>query len=228
MLRLIVLLLILLNAGFYVYAQGYLAALGFAPAVQTEPHRVNQQIRPEAMRVIGLNKAGQLPIANPPAQGNANVSASTGPTECLQVGVFNEEQTFVLRERVASVLPQGSWVIENATEPGRWLVYMGKYSNDEAVARKKSELRGLGVVFEVLGNPALAPGLQLGNFASRADAEQALARIARKGVKTAKIIEDRAEQRGQRLRLAAVDAGLRSQLDGIQSLLAGKAFRPCA
>ena len=227
MLRLIVLLLILLNAGFYVYAQGYLAALGFAPAVQTEPHRVNQQIRPEAMRVIGLNKAGQLPNASPPAQGNANVSASTGPTECLQVGVFNEEQTFVLRERVASVLPQGSWVIENATEPGRWLVYMGKYSNDEAVARKKSELRGLGVVFEVLGNPALAPGLQLGNFASRADAEQALARIARKGVKTAKIIEDRAEQRGQRLRLAAVDAGLRSQLDGIQSLLAGKAFRPC-
>ena len=227
MLRLIVLLLILLNAGFYVYAQGYLAALGFAPAVQTEPHRVNQQIRPEAMRVIGLNKAGQLPIASPPAQGNANVSASTGPTECLQVGVFNEEQTFVLRERVASVLPQGSWVIENATEPGRWLVYMGKYSNDEAVARKKSELRGLGVVFEVLGNPALAPGLQLGNFASRADAEQALARIARKGVKTAKVIEDRAEQRGQRLRLAAVDAGLRSQLDGIQSLLAGKAIRPC-
>ena len=228
MLRLIVLLLILLNAGFYVYAQGYLAALGFAPAVQTEPHRVNQQIRPEAMRVIGLNKAGQLPNASPPAQGNANVSASTGPTECLQVGVFNEEQTFVLRERVASVLPQGSWVIENATEPGRWLVYMGKYSNDEAVARKKSELRGLGVVFEVLGNPALAPGLQLGNFGTQADAEQALARIARKGVKTAKVIEDRAEQRGQRLRLAAVDAGLRSQLDGIQSLLADKAFRPCA
>ena len=228
MLRLIVLLLILLNAGFYVYVQGYMAAFGFAPAVQTEPHRVNQQIRPEAMRVIGLNKAGQLPIASPPAQGNANVSASTGPTECLQVGVFNEEQTFVLRERVASVLPQGSWVIENATEPGRWLVYMGKYSNDEAVARKKSELRGLGVVFEVLGNPALAPGLQLGNFATQADAKQALALIARKGVKTAKVIEDRAEQRGQRLRLAAVDAGLRSQLDGIQPVLAGKAFRPCA
>ena len=228
MLRLIVLLLILLNAGFYVYAQGYLAALGFAPTVQTEPHRVNQQIRPEAMRVIGLNKAGQLPNASPPAQGNANVSASTGPTECLQVGVFNEEQTFVLRERVASVLPQGSWVIENATEPGRWLVYMGKYSNDEAVARKKSELRGLGVVFEVLGNPALAPGLQLGNFGTQADAKQALALIARKGVKTAKVIEDRAEQRGQRLRLAAVDAGLRSRLEGIQPVLAGKAFRPCA
>ena len=105
---------------------------------------------------------------------------------------------------------------------------MGKYSSEEAVARKKSELRGLGVVFETLGNPALAPGLQLGNFATQADAEQALARIARRGVKTAKVIEERAEQRGQRLKLAAVDAALRSQLDGIQPFLAGKVFSSCS
>ena len=133
----------------------------------------------------------------------------------------------MLRERVASTLPQGSWVFENATEPARWLVYMGKYSSIEAVARKKSELRGMGVVFEALGNPALAPGLQLGSFATQAEAQQSLAGIARKGVKTARVLQDRAEQRGQRLRLAAVDSMLRSQLDGIQPLLAGKTFRPC-
>ncbi len=223
MLRLIVLLLILLNAGFYVYAQGYLAAFGFAPAVQTEPYRVAQQIRPEALRVSIPNEAVQPQVAISPAP----ALATTGPTECLQVGVFNDEQTLVLRERVASVLPQGSWVIENATEPGRWLVYMGKYSSEESLARKKSELRRLGVALETLVNPALAPGLQLGSFTTQLDAEQALARIARRGVKTAKVIEDRAEQRGQRLKLAAVDAGLRSQLDGIQSLLAGKPFKPC-
>ena len=223
MLRLIVLLLVLLNAGFYVYAQGYLAAFGFVPASQSEPHRISQQIRPEALRVMNLNKAAQLQIAGP----LANANAGTGPTECLQVGVFNEEQALVLRERVASTLPQGSWVFENATEPARWLVYMGKYSSIEAVARKKSELRGMGVVFEALGNPALAPGLQLGSFATQAEAQQSLAGIARKGVKTARVLQDRAEQRGQRLRLAAVDSMLRSQLDGIQPLLAGKTFRPC-
>ena len=223
MLRLIVLLLVLLNAGFYVYAQGYLAAFGFVPASQSEPHRISQQIRPEALRVMNLNKAAQLQIASPLADANA----ITGPTECLQVGVFNEEQTLVLRERVASTLPQGSWVFENATEPARWLVYMGKYSSIEAVARKKSELRGMGVVFEALGNPALAPGLQLGSFTTQAEAQQSLAGIARKGVKTARVLQDRAEQRGQRLRLAAVDSMLRSQLDGIQPLLAGKTFRPC-
>lgn len=224
MLRLVVLLLILLNAGFYVYAQGYLAAYGFAPATQSEPYRIAQQIRPEALRILNPDKTMQAPIAMLPAL----AFTTTGPTECLQVGVFNEEQTVVLRERVATELPPGSWVLENATEPARWLVYMGKYSSNEAVTRKKSELRGLGVVFEALDNPALEPGLQLGSFITQADAEQALARITKKGVKTARVMEERAEQRGQRLKLAAVDTLLRSKLDGIEPQLAGKAFKPCA
>ena len=226
MLRLIVLILILLNAGFFAYTRGFLAAYGFAPASQSEPHRMLQQVKPEALRIMNLNEAGPLQVATSVVQASQpNVNAS--PAECLQVGVFNEEQTVVLRERVASALPQGSWVIDSVAEPAQWLVYMGKYSSAEAVSKKKSELRGLGVVFETLGNPALEPGLQLGSFATQADAARLLARITKKGVKTAKVIEERPEVRGQRLTLAAVDTELRSKLDNILPVLAGKAFTPC-
>lgn len=219
----IVLVLLLLNAGYYAFSQSLLAPYGFGPAVQAEPQRMAQQIKPEALRITTPPEEGKPPVGVPGVQATVNA----GPAECLQVGVFNEEQAVVLRESLRSTLPPNSWILEDATEPARWLVYMGKYSNDEALSKKRSELRGLGVAFEPLDNAALAPGLLLGSFTTRADAEQSLARIARKGVKTAKVLEERAEQRGQRLTLAAVNTTLRSQLDAIKPQLAGKAFKPC-
>lgn len=224
MLRFIVLALILANAGYYAWSQGLLAAYGFAPTTQTEPQRMGQQIKPEALRILNLQETTQLESATPPAQAVATASA----TECLQIGIFNEEQTMVLRERLVSTLPQNSWVIESALVPGRWLVYMGKYNSDEAVVKKKSELRGLGVSFEALNNPTLEPGLSLGNFKTQPEAQAELDRIAKKGVKTAKVIQERAELRGQRLKLPSVDSALRSQLDAIKPQLAGKAFVACS
>ena len=224
MLRLLVLLLMLANASYYAFSQGLLAAFGLAPATQNEPQRMAQQIKPEALRILNQQETTQLEHATLPAQIVANANA----TECLQVGMFNEEQTLVLRDRLVSSLPQGSWVIESALVPARWLVYMGKYNSNESLAKKISQLRGLGVSFEALNNASLEPGLSLGNFKTQPEAEAELARIAKKGIKTAKVLLERAEQRGQRLKLPAVDTALRSQLDIIQPQLAGKAFQACS
>lgn len=243
MLRFVVLALVLANAAYYAYSHGLLAAYGFAPATQAEPQRLTQQIRPEALRLLNPQEAAQLDGAAAPAQAiasagsnantsanaNANVGAGAGAssTECLQVGLFSDEQIAALREKLASALPQNSWVIESTLVPARWLVYMGKYSSSEAVLKKKAELRGLGVSFEALNNTALEPGLSLGSFKTRLEAEAELARIAKKGVKTARVTQERAEQRGQRLKLPAVDAALRSQLEAIKPQLAGKTFAVC-
>ena len=233
MLRLIVLALVLANAGYYAYSQGLLAAYGFAPATQTEPQRVEQQIKPDMLRILNTQDGAQVeslspPLPPPQPQSPASASSMTSALECLQVGMFNEEQTMVLRDKLVSTLPQNSWVIESALVPARWIVYMGKYNNDESVLKKKSELRGLGVSFEALNNIALEPGLSLGTFKTQPEAEAELVRIAKKGVKTAKVIQQGAEQRGQRLKLPAVDAALRSQLDAIKPQLAGKTFAVCS
>ena len=52
MLRLLVLLLLLANAAFFAWSQGLLLAWGVGPLQQSEPQRVQQQLQPQAVRVL--------------------------------------------------------------------------------------------------------------------------------------------------------------------------------
>jgi hypothetical protein len=222
MLRLVVLVLLLANGGYLAWRQGLLADYGFAPAAQAEPQRMAQQIRPEAMRLLTASEARQLD----------STATATGPApapvaECLQAGLFNPEQTTALRAALESSLPIGSWSLESSTEPGRWIVYMGKYTSDDALAKKRSELRGLGVSFESLVNAALGPGLSLGHYGSQAEAERGLTNAATRGVRTAKVVLERPEARGQLLKLPAADAALKAKLEPLKAQLAGKPLQAC-
>ena len=123
--------------------------------------------------------------------------------------------------------PAGSWVLEPAVEPARWIVYMGKYLTAENVARKKGELRQLGVSFENLSNPSLEPGLSLGGFPTQVAAVQHLEALSERGVRTAKVVQERAELRGQLLKLPAVNDSLRPRLEDLKPVLDGKNLRPC-
>lgn len=232
MLRLLVLLLALANVAYFAWSQGALAPLGMAPSVQTEPQRLATQIRPEAIRLLTADEALQIEnsssAARPGNGASAAADADAAAPECLQAGLFNEQQTTALRASLEKALPAGSWQFESSAEPARWIVYMGKYANEDALAKKRSELRQLGVAFRSVNNEALAPGLALASFAQQAEADKELARIATKGVRTARVVQERAEARGQILKLAAVDAALRAQLDALKPQLEGKALRPCS
>ena len=52
MLRLFVLLLLLANGLYFAWSEGWLRELGVGPALQTEPQRMGQQIKPEALRIL--------------------------------------------------------------------------------------------------------------------------------------------------------------------------------
>ena len=229
MLRLLVLLLALANVAYFAWTRGTLAPLGMAPSVQTEPQRMATQIRPEAISLLTADEARQIESSGSAARpGNgASAAADAAAPECLQAGLFNEQQTTALRASLEKALPTGSWQFESSTEPARWIVYMGKYPNEDALAKKRSELRQLGVAFRSVSNDALAPGLALASFAQQADADKELARVATKGVRTARVVQERAEARGQILKLAAVDAVLRAQLEALKPQLEGKPLRPC-
>jgi len=64
LLRPLFLILVLSKLAFFAWSQGYLRLLGFAPARQSEPHRVTQQLRPQALRVL-REGAPNLPAAAP-------------------------------------------------------------------------------------------------------------------------------------------------------------------
>jgi hypothetical protein len=217
MLRLLVLLLLLANAAFFAWSHGLLLAWGVGPTQQSEPQRLQQQLRPEAVRVLS---AGEL------QQAETLAAQGPQPPECLQTASLEPAQIGPLRA-VLDTWPTGSWLLEPVTEPARWIVYMGKYADVEEVARKRAELRKRGVSFEAPANPALEPGLSLGSFASEAAATAQLEAFAEQGVRTARVVQERPEQKGQRLHLPAVDDNLRPRLDQLKSVLASKPLRPC-
>ena len=236
MLRTLVLALLLANVSYFVWAQGWLMALELGPLQQAEPQRLQQQIHPEAIRLLTPPSSSTSPPVAPasaPASGVAAPAsepvASAAPAgECLQAGLFSEEQVNALRPRLASTLPAGSWAFSPAVEPSRWIVYMGPYPTEDLLAKKRSELRARGVKFEPVQNPRLYPGLSLGHFDTKQDADRELARDVERGVRTARVVQERAEVRGHRLTLPAADEALKTQLNTLRPRLAGKALVRCA
>lgn len=217
MLRLIVLVLLVANGLYFAWSQGHLLAVGLGPAQQAEPQRVAQQIRPEAIRVLRADDARRL---------DANAAGAARAAECLQAGPLEETQANTLRP-LLEAWPAGSWSLEPAVEPPHWIVYMGKYASPELLDRKKAELRQRGVLFEALSNPALEPGLSLGGFATEGDARRQLDALTDRGVRTARVVQERPEVRGQRLTLPAVDDALRPRLDELKTALNGRPLRAC-
>ncbi len=218
MLRFFVLLLLLANGAYFAWVQGHLAAFGFAPSPLTEPQRLQNQIKPDAIRLLSNIEAKRVDaLASAPA---------TKAPECLQTALLSDRQVNAVRDAAAS-LPASAWSLENTTEPARWIVYMGKYANAEALAKKKTELRELSVAFESLKNPTLEPGISLGGYLSPSQANESMATLARRGVRTAKVVQELPERKGQILKLPSVDDALRSQLDGIKSVVGATGLVIC-
>lgn len=220
MLRLLVLLLVLLNAGYYAWSHDLLRAYGFGPVQQAEPQRLAQQIRPQSLIIVSAQP--QLPVDSAvPLQAPLPVAS------CLQAGLFDDAQTQALRQRAAALFPAGSWSLDTVVVPPRWIVYMGKYPDAQALANKRTELLGLNLRIEPLLNPALEPGLSLGAFESQEAAQAELAALVQRGVRTAQVVQETPESRASMLRIAPVNEALRERLEELRPVLAGKTLLPC-
>ena len=217
MLRLIVLLLLLANGGYYAWSQGYLQAWGVGPQQQSEPQRVTQQLHPEAIRVLKPDELHRMETA---------LAQAPRAPECLASATLDDATVTALKG-VLDSWPAGSWNFEPQVDPARWIIYMGKYASADLVAHKRAELRQLGVSFEPLANPTLEPGLSLGGYPSEAAANQQMQTLAARGVHTARVVQEHSEQRGQRLVLPAVDDNLRPRLPELTAPLNSRPLRPC-
>ena len=238
MLRLAVIVLLLANAGYYAWSQGLLKDWGFAPEEQAEPQRMNQQIRPETLQILRVNPSRTAPSSSsqsaPSGVAVASSNASSAPSspsasdaaECLQAGVFDERQAEALRATLAP-LPQGSWQLDPTPIPGRWMVYMGRFDDLETLDRKRAELRARKVDHDRAGG-TLEYGLSLGRFSSKEAAERELTNLANKGVRTARVLQERPDATGFTLRLPAVTDALRPQLEPLRTAMAGKTLRACS
>lgn len=220
MLRVLVLLLALANAGYYAWSQGALRDWGLGPGSSAEPQRLQQQIKPDAVRILPASEARRA------ASSAVAVAAATPKTECLLAGPIVEAKLASVKDALGP-WPAGSWNLAAVVQPASWLVYMGKYAGVEQLARKKAELRQRGVEFDDIQEPTLQPGISLGRFTSEADATKRLNALAQSGVHTARVVQEHPELHSQQLMLPAVDDALRPRVEALRPVLEGIKLRPC-
>lgn len=216
MLRLLVVLLVLANLAFYAWTQGLLDnVVGVRSHGDREPTRLANQVRPEVIRVLSPASA---------------VAASEAPPACLEAGPYTPAQIAAAESVLQTVLPPGSWVNAKTDTPAVWIVYMGKYPNRDALQKKADELKRLKISFEeVRNNPEFDDGLALGRYDNRAAADKALADVAQKGVRTARVATLSQATVTHNLRVERADTTLQNRLAGLRAeALLGKSFVPCA
>jgi hypothetical protein len=205
MLRLFAFFLLLANGLFYIWSNGYLSQWGFASSSKGESFRIKEQIEPDRITIRKETTAAVPTVAT--------------TTVCLNAGVFDDQQSAVLQYALSSNLPDVSWRFDTAIVPARWIVYMGKYANNATRDLKKSQLDKIKVRYQVLTEGSLEPGLSLGSHATQAAADQSLQQLLRQGVRTARVLQESPEQKGQNLVVPAVDEINREKLNAVYATL---------
>ena len=217
MLRAAAIALVLANAAFFAWTQGWLdSVVGVRAIGDREPERLLRQVRPETIRIL---PPSALAAASPPA--------------CLEAGPFAAADLATAEAALRSAWPAApadAWSSVKTDQPGAWIVYMGRYPNRDVLNRKQEELVRRNVAFEEVHSPAaLGPGLSLGRFDDRAEADKALEQFTQQGIRTAKVVELTTPTSVYVLRVDAADAALAALLSGVKAdTLLGKAFTACA
>ncbi|MBP7647230.1 MAG: SPOR domain-containing protein [Comamonas sp.] len=230
MLRFALLVLLVANAGYLAWSQGWMATLGWTPEAQTEPYRLKQQVRPDVLSVVPTPPAAATP---PPT---ASSTSATEPDEeilpettvCLQSENMDEAQSKKLQQVLQqSDLPSTSWEMQSSAISGRWMVYLGKFPNETALEKRRAELRTRKIGYDRAGG-SLEPGLSLGRFSSEDAATRELGQMLNQGVRGARVVQERAPQTLYALRLSHATAAQRSILQRLQPSMGGKTLRACA
>jgi hypothetical protein len=256
MLRSLVLILLLVNTGFFAWSHGWLNGIvGVQPEAQHEPQRLQREVQADKLVVLGAPSVtlasasiaaaqAQTPASAMPADAAASAEAAQAPasatsvsaatakpregTLCIEAGPFTPSEFAAAENHLRATLPAGSWISDHVAVAGQWLIYMGPYPDPDQLERKQTELRRIkGLLFEEINSPGnLAHGLSLGRFNQLAKAEAALNVVKARGVRSARVVMLRPAMEVQVLRVP--QASERVQVDlASMKLPQGKGFTAC-
>lgn len=239
MLRGLVLVLLVLNAGLFFWIR---SDPGWTQA-DREPQRLAQQVSPEAVTFVaepppGASGKGRrgTPAAVAPdaaasdataaspaasaASSSVAAAASAAPAAaggaCLETGAMPvAEAAAIQRAIVGNGVPVAAVSVRADPQPARWIVYMGRFADGPSWQKKADELRKLDLRYAAVTHPAaLSPGLSLGSYSSNADAEARLAELARRGVHTARVVSLEADSTARRVQVRTTDPVVARRLPG--------------
>jgi hypothetical protein len=221
MLRALVAALLIANLVFFAWTEGWLdSVVGVRSIGDREPERMARQVRPELVRVLSAGDAASATMTGP---------AALSAPACLEAGPFGDAEVTIAQAAAQAALPGAGVTDVKTDQPGTWIVYMGRYANREALTKKQDELKRRKLEYdEVRDNAALAPGLSLGRYDTRAAAASALEQFAQQGIHTARVVELTPASNSHMLHIEAADTALAAQATALKLAALGKGFVACA
>ena len=239
MLKFIFFSLLLVNAGLLAWHQGYLNDL---IASEREPARLSNQLRAEQIKLVSsasaqamLNAAGQENGEKNNENTTPSTTVSSVPEKKPEALLCTEIGNFLLAdakrfETQLSVLALGDRQSRiNVQEIASHMVYIPSQSNKEGADKKATELKQLGITnfYIMQDNSPLKWGISLGIFKTDAAAQNHLANLIAKGVRTAKIGTRSQTTNKVAFQLRNIDLDAKGKLEKIKAGFPNQDFRQC-
>jgi hypothetical protein len=209
--RALLLMLVLLNAAYFAWSY-YSSGLASA-----ESHLVNQQIKPEAVRLLT------------PAQVAVARSESSKTVACMEWGGFNAADAAKVDEALAPLALGGRLSQRRAEETASWWVYMPPQANRPAAVLKAAELKRLGVddYFIVQDDAKSQFTLSLGVFRTEEAARKRLEQLRTRNVRTAQVGQRATAIQRVYYEVRAVDEATSAKLTALSQGFPGTELKEC-
>ena len=175
--RTVLLLLILANLGFLGWSH-----FGAGPTL-SESQLVEQQLNPEAIRLLSTEQVAALAAQRPKPPPKPAVAA------CLELGAFNPADVARVQQALDPLALGPTLSQRRAEEIASYWVFMPPQRDRQAANQRAAELRKLGVedFFVVQEDPKHRYAISLGVFKTSEAAQARLAELRAKGVRTARV-----------------------------------------
>ncbi len=212
MMRVVVLVLLAVNALFFVWSRGWLDTVTGLPADGgREPQRVAAQQHPERIQ----------PLA-------ASAAVALAQRTCLELGPLEGDAALAAAQ--AALKTAGAEAeVRTSEQPGVWVVATIKLSDPDFRARKEATYKQLRLSFEPLeGLPAEQPAFVLGRHASAAEATAGIAALERRGLKGLRVLQLKAPLTRHTLVVPQADGLLAAKLKAAKDPALATGFKACS
>jgi len=210
--RVVVLVLLAVNALFFVWSRGWLDAVTGLPADGgREPQRLAAQQHPERIQ----------PLA-------ASSVAAMAQRSCLELGPMDGDAALAAAQ--ASLKAAGADAqVRSSEQPGVWVVATIKLADPEFRARKEATYKQLRLPFEPLeGLPAEQPAFVLSRHATQAEANAEAAALDKRGLKGLRVLALKPAVTRHTLVIPQADGLLAARLKASKDAALAAGFKACS
>ena len=212
--RVFVLVLLAVNALFFIWSRGWLDPLIDKRELQAngahEPWRLARQEHPERIQ----------PLA-------ASAAAALAQRSCLELGPLEGDAALAAAQAALRALGAEAQV-RTTEQPGQWVVATIRLADPEFRARKEATYKQLKLAFEPLeGLPAEQPAFVLGRHTSQADAVADAAGLDKRGLKGLRVLALKAPATRHTLTVPQADGLLAGKLKASKDAALAAGFKAC-